>query len=74
MIEVYRSGTDHTDFDRYVEICRDCAAEEIAGGYYVEHDEFRSMETGPDDWCQKCEGDFLVDGRRRENKQPLEMP
>ncbi len=75
MIEVYRSGNKGGEsFDRYSEICRDCAKSEIEEGHYVEIDSYASSEiVGQEDFCQRCEGDFFVDGRRRENKHPLEM-
>lgn len=69
MIELYKSSNQgSSSFDRYSEICRDCAEKEIEEGYYVEFDLYLSERTDAitkDDTCQICEGSFFRDGRKK---------
>lgn len=67
MFEIYRSATQNSlGFDRYKELCRDCALKEVHEGYYVEYDLYLSERTdiiSKDDTCQICEESFFRDGR-----------
>ena len=70
MLEIYKSATQDssTNCNRYSEICRDCAKEEVEKGYHVEYDLYHSERSGSitrEDTCQICEGDFFVDGRKK---------
>jgi hypothetical protein len=69
MIELYRSKTQYSiSFDRYSEICRDCAEKEANKGYYVEYDLYlseRSDTITTDDACEKCGESFFIDGRKK---------
>ena len=72
-LEIYRSATeDSIGFDRYSELCRDCAAEELKNGFYVEYDLYLSEKTdavSTDCTCEKCERNtFFIDGRKKWNK------
>lgn len=68
MIEIYRSGNGDGCFDRYQEICRDCAKEEVLAGAHVEYDLYLSERTEAinihRDFCEICGGDFFRDGRK----------
>ena len=71
-LEIYRSGTkDSFGFNRYSEICRCCAKEEIDKGFYVEYDLYLSEKTeavNREDKCQSCGDTFWIDGRKKWEK------
>jgi hypothetical protein len=73
-LEIYRSGNkDSMGFDRYMEICRECASNEVKNGYYVEYDTYLSERTDAvtrECTCQMCYESFFIDGRRK--LEPLE--
>ena len=70
MIQVFRSATQSSaSFDRYSELCRECAKKEVENGFYVEYDLYLSEITdliGSDDECDLCHNDFFVDGIEHE--------
>ena len=64
-IEVYRSATQTAaSFDRFNEICRSCAAQEVKEGHHVEYDLYLSERSGSiteEDICENCEESFVTD-------------
>lgn len=68
-LRVYRSGTkESAGFDRFSEICINCAIIEKDKGHYIELESYLSMELTTNDSCQICHSDFCVDTRKKVNK------
>ena len=70
-LEIYRSSTQQSSsFDRYNELCRYCAKDELKNGFYVEFDGYLSNKEKEAENlnCEKCAGSFFIDGRRKWNE------
>ncbi len=70
-INVYKSGSKGAlGFDRFNEICRHCAVNEVNLGHYVEFDHELSNVLTKSDLCTKCFGSFFVDNRKKLERIP----
>jgi len=71
-LEIYISATNESfGFDRFKEICRCCACNELNNGFYVEYDLYLSERTdivSRQDNCQICGNTLFVDGRKKMGK------